>query len=105
MLAFGQNRDHKEVKMYTACCFMVIHVCVKFGIPMSKSKDYVMTKIHGEMYEKMYVTIVSYYYTYVPNIVFLYVKGQKVMFPNEMSCHQNPHVLTLRSKVNVSLGS
>ena len=56
MLAFGQNRNHKEVKMYTACCFMVIQVCVKFGIPMSKSKDYVMTKIHGEMYEKIYVT-------------------------------------------------
>ena len=55
MLALGQNQDPKEVKIYTACCLMLIHVCVKFGMRMSKSKeitvDYVQTQIHGEMYE------------------------------------------------------
>ena len=54
MLALGQSRDPNEVKMYTACCLMLINV--KFGMPMSKSKDYIQTQIHGEMYEWMYVT-------------------------------------------------
>ena len=52
MLALGQNQDPKEVKIYTACCLMLIHVCVKFGMRMSKSKEItVQTQIHGEMYE------------------------------------------------------
>ena len=37
--------------MYTACCLMMIPVYIKFSMPMSKTKDYVQTQIHGEMYE------------------------------------------------------
>ena len=34
--------------MYTTCCLKVIHICAKFGMPMSKSKDdLAQTQIHG----------------------------------------------------------
>ena len=78
--------------MYIARCLMVIHPCVKFGMPMSKSKDdLTQTQIHGE-------NIISILRPKVLcQIWYEFVKGQKSCGPNTKLC-QKPYKFDLEVK-------